>query len=285
MAIGSLIVLLVALGIAALINSQPWAPSPVAPQLSVAPGLGAALGDSVAVSPGRQLAVAPAEPASGGKARFAAADRRGAAEPAPGPRLGIAAAVAVSAPGPVSAAEGAPKPPSPEPQPAPEAAPAPEALPVAAPAPAPATEPGSPPPTQIAAGDEGGPTGPIAGGVGVEDTLSAIRVCEGDDYTLSFSQGDDEASAEIVPASPAPGTVPHEVTVYFGTSSEGEGFYLALLDGQPIDIGDSFRPLDPGSDCALIDPKLLDAVEAVEGSFAVRFEGVGLGETLEPGIP
>jgi hypothetical protein len=64
LAIVSAIALVLALGLAALLSLQPWAANSVTPQLSVAPGLGIGLGDSVVVSRSRQLAVATAQPAT-----------------------------------------------------------------------------------------------------------------------------------------------------------------------------------------------------------------------------
>jgi hypothetical protein len=281
-AIVLLVALLAAFGIAALINSHPWTANPVAPQLSVAPGLEVALGDAVAVSRARQLAVAPAEPAAGGKAKFAA-HRVAGGEGEAAPRLGIGPARVAKAPQPVTAPEGAPGPRAPEPSPAPESAPAPEAVPVSAPAPAPAAEP-SPAPAGPIAGVEGGPQGPIAGGVGVEGALTEVQVCDGDEYTLSFTRGETGAIGEPVPV-PSAGTALHRAVVYFGSSSEGDGFYLAFLDDRLIGVGESFRPIDPGMDCALIDSELLDLGEGVEGTYEIRFEGVGLDEAPEPALP
>ncbi len=283
MAIGSLIVLLVALGIAALINSHPWTASPVAPQLSVAPGLEVALGDAVAVSHGRQLAVAPAAPAAaGGKERFVA-HPAGEGEGDGAPRLGIAPARVAKAPQPVTAPQAAPEPHAPKPLPAPESVPSPQAVPVAAPAPLPATE-SAPAPSGPIAGVEGGPQGPIAGGVGVEGALTEVQVCDGDEYTLSFSRGETGALGEPVPV-PSVGTALHQAIVYFGSSSEGDRFYFAFLDGRLIGMGESVRPIDPGRDCALIDSELLDLGEEVEGTYEIRFEGVGLDEPTEPALP
>ena len=287
MAIVSLVVLLVAFGIAALINSRPWAANPVAPRLSVAPGLEVALGDAKAVSRGRQLAVAPAEPAAGGKARLVAhrageGEGEGEGEGDGASRLGIAPARVAKAPQPVAAPESAPKPHAPEPLPAPESAPAPEAVPVAVPAPPPATE-SAPAPSRPIAGFEGSPQGPIAGGV-VEGALTEVQVCDGDEYTLSFTRGETGAIGEPVPV-PSVGTALHGAIVYFGSSSEGDGFYLAFLDGRLIGMGESFRPIDPGRDCALIDSELLDLGEGVEGTYEIRFEGVDLDEPSEPALP
>jgi hypothetical protein len=279
-AIVSLIVLLVALGIAALINSHPWTASPVAPQLSVAPGLEVALGDAVAVSRGRQLAVAPAAPAARGKARFVA-HPVGGGEGDDAPRLGIAPARVAKVPQPVAAPEDAPEAPSTDPLPAPAAAPAPEAVPVAAPPPA--TE-SAPAPSGPIAGVEGSPQGPIAGGVGVEGALTDVQVCDGDEYTLSFTRGETGAIGEPIPV-PSVGTPLHRAIVYFGSSSEGDGFYLAFLDGRLIGMGESVKPIDPGRDCALIDSELLDLGEGVEGTYEIRFEGVDLDEPTEPALP
>jgi hypothetical protein len=281
-AIVSLIVLLVALGIAALINSQPWAPSSVSPRVGVAPGLEVALGDAVAVSHGRQLAVAPAAPAAGGKARMVV-DRVGGGGGENAPQLGIGPARVAKAPQPVATPEGAPAPHASEPLPAPGTAPAsaPEAVPVAAPAPPPAAEPVPAAPGRVAGG-EGGPQGPIAGGAG-EGALTEVQVCEGDEYTLSFSRSETGVLGEPVPAPPA-AAAPHQAVVYFGSSSEGAAFYLAFLDGRLIGMGESVES-DSGSECAPIDSELLDLGEEVEGSYEIRFEGIPLGEPGEPALP
>jgi hypothetical protein len=199
------------------------------------------------------------------------------------PQLGIAPARVAKTPRPVAAPEGAPEPHAHEPLPAPESAPAPEAVPVAAPALPPATE-SAPAPSGPIAGFEDSPQGPIAGGVVVEGALTDVQVCDGDEYTLSFSRGDTGALGEPVPV-PSVGTALHKAIVYFGSSSEGDGFYLAFLDNRLIGMGESVRPIDPGRDCALIDSELLDLGEGVEGTYEIRFEGIRLGEPPEPVLP
>ncbi|HEY8810657.1 MAG TPA: hypothetical protein VIM28_11630, partial [Solirubrobacterales bacterium] len=132
MAVVFAIALLFALGLAALLGLQLWPATSVAPQLSVAPGLGIGLGDSVIVSRGRQLAVAPAQPATGATPRFIAP---GAVvdEGESQPRLGIAVARVVASPPPGAPSQGSPQSPKPEPMPVPQASPVPVAVPVATP--------------------------------------------------------------------------------------------------------------------------------------------------------
>jgi hypothetical protein len=48
----------------------------------------------------------------------------------------------------------------------------------------------------------------------------------------------------------------HEVTVYFQASSEDSGFYLLLLDGQPIDARAWVSLIEPGDGHALLETGL-----------------------------
>lgn len=276
LAIVSVIALLVALGVGALAILQPWDTDTVAPQLSVAPGLGVGVGDSVVVSRDRGLAVAPARPAVGATPRFVAA---GVAveEGEPQPRLSIAPArVVVASPRPGAPSQGSPQPPQPETTPAPQPAPVPAAVPVATPPPP--VEPVAAPPTR---GAGGGTPGPVTSGGGTEGggTGEVLQVCEGDDYTLPLSPVEASEGSEVPPP-----VVSHDLTVYFGSSSEGTGFYLVLFDGLPVEIGDDPVLVEPGKSCAQVDLGPLLG-ESIEAGTELRIEAVTLSEALEPVVP
>jgi len=122
---------------------------------------------------------------------------------------------------------------------------------------------------------------PIAAGGGVApgDTGDELQVCEGDEYTLSL------ASAEGVEEGEAPPpVVAHDLTVYFGGSSDGTGFYLVVFDGQPVEAGDEPVLVEPGKSCARIDlgPRL---GEPIEVGTEIRIEAVTLDEAGEPVVP
>jgi hypothetical protein len=78
--------------------------------------------------------------------------------------------------------------------------------------------------------------------------------------------------------------VSHDLTVYFGSSGEGAGFHLVLFDGQPVEIGESSIPTEPGKSCAQIDLAPLLG-EPIEAGAEIRVEAVTLGEELEPVVP
>jgi hypothetical protein len=276
LAVVSVIALLVALGVGALAILQPWETDSVAPQLSVAPGLGVGVGDSVVVSRDRGLAVAPAQPAAGTAPRFVAADVS-VDKGEPQPRLGIAPAhIVVASPRPGAPAQGSPQPSQPEPTPAPQPAPVPAAIPVATPPP---VEPVVAPPTRGAGGGSSGPIG-AGGGSGEEGgTEEALEVCEGDDYTLPLSPLEATEGSEV----PSP-VLTHDLTVYFGSSSEGAGFYLVLFDGLPVEIGDDPVLVEPGKSCAQVDLGPLLG-ESIEAGTELHVEAVTLSEALEPVVP
>ncbi len=275
LAVVSAIALLVALGVGALAILQPWATDTVAPQLSVAPGLGVGLGDSVVVSRDRQLAVAPAQPATGATPRFIAA---GVAvdKGEPRPRLGVAAARVVASPRPGGPSRGSPSPSQPEPVPTPQPVPVPVAVPVAA-AP-PSVGPVAAPPTR---GAGGGTPGPVGAGGGAEGGGSAgiLDVCEGDDYTLPLSPVEGAEGGEA----PLP-VVSHDLTVYFGSPGEGAGFHVVLYDGQPVEIGEDTVPAETGESCARIDLGPLLG-EPIEAGTEIHVEAVAFGEVSEPVVP
>ena len=123
--------------------------------------------------------------------------------------------------------------------------------------------------------------GPIAAGGGVVGggAANVVQVCEGDDYTLSLAPVEGAEGSEALPP-----TAPHDLTVYFGSSSEGAGFYLVLFDGQPVEIGDEPVLVEPGKSCARIDLGPLLG-ESVEAGTEIHIEAVTLGEELEPVVP
>jgi len=186
LAIFSLLALLLVLALAALASVHPWQTETRGPRLSVAPDLGAELGDAVAVAhpkpqQGPAVALASAEPAI----PVSSVSTRHAGE-----QVGLEPAVAVAAPeapGPAQPAPAAPvvaEPAPPAEQPI-AAAPAP-APPAAVPAPPDTSGSGSPPPIS-AGGPEPAP----------EET------CEGDEYevtvrVLSETDESGEVKVEIV---------------------------------------------------------------------------------------
>ncbi len=134
----SLLALLVALGAAALFSLRPWEDDSLAPDLTVSPGIGIALDDSVAVAPARQVALAQAVPAPDGIAVLTGKPVAVARKSGSGPQIGISPGRPVGTIGPVSAPAPTPAPPSPEPPAQPELVAAPPPPPAA---PTPATAP------------------------------------------------------------------------------------------------------------------------------------------------
>lgn len=272
-----MIALLAALGLAALVATEPWATDSVSPRLSVAPALGVALGDAAAVGSGRELAVAPARPATGGS-RAGAVDVAVVDEGSSRPRTGIASARPVTRVGdayPIAA-----PPPAPVPQPAAPAQPPapPVAAPVASPVQSASPETSAVQPDGAAGGQLPGPVsaggGPIVGG-----TPYVVQVCEGDEYTLVLAPAEGMEGGEA----PVP-VASHELGVYFAESSEGAGFYLVLFDGQAVEIGDEPVLVEPGRSCAQIDLGLLLG-ESVQAGAEIRIEAARLDEALEPALP
>jgi hypothetical protein len=186
LAIVSLIALLVALAVAVLISLQPWGDdSTTVPQLNLAPEVGIGLDDAVEAPPGRQLAIAPAQPAGGGEGRLAGNELAVASGPAQA-RTDIAPAQVVTSdrqdvPG------GPSRPPAPKPVPS-QPAPAPEPVPVSAPVSAPAPE-AAPPSRTPGYGTP--PPGPIAGGVDPGEEAprpsDSVEIHPGEELEYPFS--------------------------------------------------------------------------------------------------
>lgn len=332
LAIVSLVALLAALALVAVVSLQPWAANSVTPHLRIAPEPRIALGDSVAVVPGRRVAVATARPAGAGAQTFVA-DKVESGGAAPRPVVGIASAHAVASPGPGHPATGSPSPPQPDPLPAQQPPQAPVATPVSAPvaspspepvAAAPATRPASGIGSHPGPGTAGGP-GPIAG-----EVSGPVPIQEGDEYAFSFSfyiepsayraPGEDNlivrfldeanesysfglqlwddgsgaqrglwASGDAMGGerflAPLAERAWHQVVVDFEASSDGDGLYLLLLDGKPIDARAWVSLIEPGSSEALLDAGLVRDGERVAGASDIYFGPMLLGETLESVIP
>ncbi|MET0306408.1 MAG: heparin lyase I family protein [Solirubrobacterales bacterium] len=327
MAIVSLIALLAALAVAALLSLNPGEEDSTIPQVSVAPQLGIGLGDAVTVSPGRQLAIAPAHPAGIEGPRLAASVVTGAVGGS-GQKTGLASAqvvtVAVASPPAQS-----PQLPPPAPIPAPAPAATPIATPVSAPAPAPAPVaaptrplPGTGQPARPSPSGGPGPAGGIVSG--------PVQIYEGDEYAYSFSfyvepdayraPGEDNlilrfademdeshslglqlwddgsgtqrglwASGDAMEGerflAPVAEAAWHEVVLYFQASSDDDGLYLLLLDGEPLDTRAWVSLIDSAGGYGLLEAGLFREGERVEDPSEVFFGPARLGETLEPVIP
>jgi Polysaccharide lyase len=322
-----LIALLVALGIAVLIGSQPWAPTTLAPQLSVAPDIDVAVGDAVELPPAQQLALAPAQQAATGGTRFVSGEAT-ADEGDGRPQLSIAAARVVVRPAANSPAGAAPAPPQSDPAAPPS--PVPVVVPVAVPEPAaiPAPEaitlPGRSP-----SGSAGQLSGPVGAGMGpVGGAGEAIEIFAGDEYALAFSfyvqstayrppgeenlilqvrdatsgipsfavqlWDDDSGQRGLWSSGEAMGGerflaliedgVWHQAVLCFKASEGEDGFYLLLLDGQPIDARARVELL-PESGDGQLEVGLFREGQQVLGASDIFFGPTELGESLESVLP
>jgi hypothetical protein len=77
----------------------------------------------------------------------------------------------------------------------------------------------------------------------------------------------------------------HEIVLYFQASSEDDGLYLLLIDGEPLDTRAWVSLIDSGENYGLLEAGLFRAGEPVVDASAVLFGPVLLGETLESVIP
>lgn len=324
-----MIALLAALALAAVLSLRPGDEDSTIPQVSVAPQLRIGLDDAIAVTPGRQLAIAPAHLAGVEGPRLATSVATGTVG-GPGLRTGVASAQVVTAPV-------VPRPPDKSPQSPPAEVPYPPQTgmtPVAVPVPAPAPASSPPPaaaPTRPPSGSQ--PPGPDpAGGPGpIGEVVSGpVRIYEGDEYVYSLSfyiqpeiyrapgeenmilrVGDELdqshgfglqlwddgsgsqrglwASGEAMDgerflAAVAEGAW-HQVVLYFQASSEDDGLYMLLLDGQPIDTRAWISLIDSAGGYGLLEAGLFREGERVASSAEIYFGPTRLGETLEPVIP
>jgi len=218
LAIVAMIVFFAVLAGAALLILESWNEDEIPLRLEAVPGMKGALGDAVAVSPQRRLAVSSARPAPSGAARLVSGGPAAAAESAPRGRAAISSARTVAASAP-NAPAGSSPPVEPEPVPDTPPVPVPVATPVSVPAP---TAPPAAP--SLPRSDPGGkPSGATsAGGPVPEDGTipDPIEIPEDQcSYAFSFYAED----------------VLHEVVFCFEASDDGDGPCLVLLDGEPID--------------------------------------------------
>lgn len=77
----------------------------------------------------------------------------------------------------------------------------------------------------------------------------------------------------------------HQIVVSFEVSSEDEGLYLVLLDGEPVDAVAWVSLIDPASGYGLFEAGLFRDGERVDDAPDVAFEPARIGATLESVIP
>jgi hypothetical protein len=77
----------------------------------------------------------------------------------------------------------------------------------------------------------------------------------------------------------------HEAVLYFQASSEDDGLYLLLFDGEPIDTRAWVSLIDSGGSFGLLEAGLFREGERVDDASEVLFGPARLGETLESVIP
>jgi hypothetical protein len=324
-AVFCLAVLILVLGIAAVLSLPQWGEDPVIPEVGVVPEHVAGLGDAVAVLPPQRTAgVAPAHLAGIEGPRLAvspAAGPVGASDVRTGLASAQVVAVSVMTPPPSDS----PQPPPVDPAPPPQAAPAPAAIPVSAPAPVAApTRPlpgdGNQPPP-VPSGEPGPGGGAVWGPVEIyegdeyaysfsfyiqpdvyrppgEDNL-ILRIGDETDqgHSLGLQLWDDGsgtqrgiwASGDAMGGerflAPVTEGVWHEVVLYFQASSEGDGLYLLLFDGEPVDTRAWVSLIDSAGGYGLLEAGLFREGERVDGAPEIYFGPARLGESLESVIP
>jgi hypothetical protein len=77
----------------------------------------------------------------------------------------------------------------------------------------------------------------------------------------------------------------HEVVLCFQASSEDDGLYLLLLDGEPIDTRAWVSLIDSAGEYGVLEAGLFREGERVEGAPEIYFGSARLGESLESVIP
>jgi Polysaccharide lyase len=77
----------------------------------------------------------------------------------------------------------------------------------------------------------------------------------------------------------------HQMALYFKASNDGDGLYLLLLDGEPIDARAWVSLIDAGSDRGILEAGLFRDGERVDGAPEIFFGPARLSETLESVIP
>src|SRR5262249_34557218 len=77
----------------------------------------------------------------------------------------------------------------------------------------------------------------------------------------------------------------HQLVLAFHASSADDGFYLLLLDGEPIDARAPVSLIESGSDGMLIEAGLFRDGEPVADPAEVAFGPILLGDSLESVLP
>jgi hypothetical protein len=237
----------------ALAGLRPWETDSVGPKLSVAPDLGATVGEAEAVARQPLLAIAPAREAPGIPVAVAAEPvAYPASGGAPGPLLAVAPARAVQ----IAAADPVPSPVPVVPQPV--ATPVPSPAPAASPAPVPAAS------TPVA-GVPGSGEGPIRSGV------EPPPVCEGDEYLVIVYYEVDEVSGEQIPV---------ELLIR-RTEVDGEVSELSV-EGDLSGYRELIEALTDEPECLVVEYEPAGEEEAPEAPEAPVVEPAA---TLEPALP
>ena len=285
--------------------------------VAVAPGKQLAVAPARPVVAGTQTLVAEGdavESEGAGRPQLAIAPARAVATPRP-------VAAPETSPGPPPSSEPSPAPqPSPTPVAVPVAAPTPSPAPAAVPAPPAGGVIGGHSPGPVGAG-----SGPIGSGgaeaIEVHDgdeyalafsfliQPTVYRASGDENLIVRFSDGGVEApsfglqlwddgsgnqrglwsSGDAMGGerflAPLAEGVWHEAVLCFKASSEADGFYLLLLDGQPVDARAWVSLIDSGSSDAQVDVGLFRDGEPVAGTTDVLFGPTRLGDTLESVLP
>lgn len=123
----------------------------------------------------------------------------------------------------------------------------------------------------------------FVGGVGEEPSFGLQLWDGGSDQRGLWSSGDAMGGARFL--APVVDGERHQVVVDFKASSEGDGFYLVLLDGEPVDARAFVSLIGPGQGSALAEAGLFRDGERVTKASEVLFGPLELGETLESALP
>jgi hypothetical protein len=254
------------LGIVALTGLRPWATSSLAPNLSLSPGLGVALGDSTVVvragSPGVGTGgvAAPKAPAPVSAPGVVSVPKhRASSQPAlavsPGRPLGAAVPVPISSP------------------PVAEPAPSPQTVAVT---PAPAPELAAAPPVVAAVqnGGQGTSGGPITSGVGGHEPQQS---CEGDEYLITVTF--EEAEVEEAGYGQAEADIVVQRLGVDGSETEVQ------LRGDLTDVRDLVATLVAEGNCVQVDVQPLPETDPAEDASESGDDVVEFGDVVESALP
>lgn len=294
LAVFSLLALLLALALVALLSLKPWDSTSREPSLSLAPGLGVALDDAVAViAEPVGVRVAAARVAPVGRSAFVDSRAHHPAERDPVPAIGVAAARPVQVMAPAS--------PPPQPQPAkpqrPPAVPPSPPVPVAAPAPAPApvaTPVASP---QLVTGDDRPFPQSVIDREGDAGYVLKLQAEEGGEYAFALAfqvletiYGEPGADSMVMALGgdqlvvPVAVGITHEAVVHLKATSDESGFYAAFFDGSPLAAESDVSLIEPEGGEVRAELFFLREGELVDTS-EILFDAARIGSTLESVLP